>query len=205
MSRRLTLVCLLVGGIAHAEPTLVAEADPAAPDDPEEIGDQAIAAETGIAGGGRVTPGGLRVAGHYLYQLSETDWFDGTAAFTFGGGGAACFRDRMDTAVCDHGFVDGRGVEITAAVRRVFAPQNGFRPFARIGIGLALVQFADDSVSGITIPLHFGGGIRARVAPSIAVIAQGDLMLGIGRFGSDLGTQRQIGVAFTAGAEFRLR
>lgn len=205
MSRRLTLVCLLAGGFAHAEPSLTAEADPATPDDPEEIGDQAISAETGIATGGRVTPGGLRVAGHYLYQLSETDWFDGTAAFTFGGGGAACFRDRMDTAMCDHGFVDGRGIEITAAVRRVFAPHSGFRPFARVGIGLSLVQFAADDVSGIAIPLHFGGGLRARVAPSIAVVAQGDLTLGVGGFGSELGWQPQVGVAFTAGAEFRLR
>ena len=35
-----------------------------------------------------MTPGGLRVAGHYLYQLPTQDWFDGTASFTFGGGAA---------------------------------------------------------------------------------------------------------------------
>ncbi len=206
MSRRLILVsALLGGGIAHAEPRppvtdLAASAGPA-----EEIGDQAIGAETGIAGGGRATPGGLRVAGHYLYQLSERDWFDGTAAFTFGGSGAACFRDRMDTMVCDHGFTDGRGVEISASVRRMFAAQGQFRPFARVGLGVAIVRFADDDVSGLAIPLHLGGGVRARVAPSVAVVAQGELQLGVGRFGSELGLQRQLGVAITAGAEFRLR
>ncbi len=194
------VVVLLAGGIAHADPALTASASPA-----EEIGAQAIGAETGIAGGGRVTPGGLRIAGHYLYQLSDSDWFDGTAAFTFGGSGAACFRDRMDTMVCEHGFTEGRGVEISASVRRMFAAQGQFRPFARVGVGVALVQFADDNVSGVAIPLHFGGGVRARVAPSIAVVAQGELQLGVGRFGDDLGLERQVGVAITAGAEFRLR
>lgn len=201
MSRRLMLVMVLLGGgIAHAQPELTASADPA-----EDIGDQAIGAETGIAGGGRTTPGGLRVAGHYLYQLSDQDWFDGTAAFTFGGSSAACFRDRMDTLVCEHGFTDGRGVEISASVRRMFAAQGQFRPFARVGVGVAVVQFAGDDVSGIAIPLHLGGGVRARVAPSIAVVAQGELQLGLGRFGNDLGLEPQVGVAITAGAEFRLR
>ncbi|CAN5872524.1 hypothetical protein BH11MYX3_BH11MYX3_11000 [soil metagenome] len=190
----------LIGGVAHADPEITASADPA-----EDIGDQAIGAETGIAGGGRVTPGGLRIAGHYLYQLSNSDWFDGTAAFTFGGSGAACFHDRMDTMICDHGFTDGRGVEISASVRRMFAAQGQFRPFARVGVGVALVQFAEDDVSGIAIPLHVGGGVRARVAPSIAVVAQGELQLGVGRFGGELGMQRQVGLAITAGAEFRLK
>lgn len=208
MSRRLisrsslvgVLATLLAVGVVQAEPSVTAAADPA-----EEIGDQAIGAETGIAGGGRVTPGGLRVAGHYLYQLSASDWFDGTAAFTFGGGSAACFRDRMDTMVCDHGFTDGRGVEISAGVRRMFAAQGAFRPFARVGVGIELVQFADDDVSGVAIPLHLGGGVRARVAPSVAIVAQGRLVLGLGRFGDALGLEPQVGLAVTAGAEFRLR
>lgn len=205
MSRRLILAALVVaGGVAHAQPSVTASTDTDAAD-AEEIGDQGIGAEIGIAGGGRVTPGGLRIAGHYLYQLSDTDWFDGTAAFTFGGGGAACFRDRMDDLICEHGFTDGRGVEISANVRHMFAAQGQFRPFLRAGVGVSLVQFTDDDISGVTIPLHGGGGIRARVAPSIAVVAQGELTLGLGRFGSDLGTQPQFGIAVTAGAEFRLR
>ena len=27
---------------------------------------------------------GLRIAGHYLYQLSDEDWFDSAASFTYG-------------------------------------------------------------------------------------------------------------------------
>ena len=204
MSRRLILASVLAAGIAHADPSVTAAADPEAASE-DEIGDQGIGAELGIAGGGRVTPGGLRVAGHYLYQLSDQDWFDGAAAFTFGGGSAACFRDRMDSLVCDHGFVDGRGVEISASVRRLFASQGSFRPFAKAGVGISFVQFSGDDLTGVAIPLHLGGGVRARVAPAVAIVAQGELQLGRGRFGNALGLQPQLGLAITAGAEFRLR
>ena len=58
-----------VSGRAHAEaPSGDLRASTAA----DELGDQGIGAEVGLATGGRVTPGGLRVAGHYLYQLSST-------------------------------------------------------------------------------------------------------------------------------------
>ena len=199
---RSILVILLAGGVAHADPSMTDTVEPTADD---QIGDQGIGADVGIAAGGRVTPGGLRVAGHYLYQLSDRDWFDGTAAFTFGGGGAACSRDQMDTLSCDHGFTDGRSAQISASVRRMFAAQGAFRPFARAGLGVALVQFAGDDVSGVAVPLHVGGGIRARVASDVAVVAQGELQVGLGRFGDDLGIEPQVGVAFTAGAEFRLK
>src|SRR5690349_14748930 len=86
----------------------------------EDLGDQGIGAEVGIAAGGRVTPGGLRVGGHYLYQLSAQDWFDGTASFTFGSESAGCYQDQMATLVCEHGFTSGRGVEVAATVRRMF-------------------------------------------------------------------------------------
>jgi hypothetical protein len=199
---RSILVILLAGGVAHADPSIVDTVEPAADDD---IGDQGIGADVGIAAGGRVTPGGLRVAGHYLYQLSDRDWFDGTAAFTFGSGGSACSRDQMDTLSCDHGFTAGRSIQISASVRRMFSAQGAFRPFARAGLGVSLVQFSGDDVSGIAVPLHVGGGIRARVAPAVAVVAQGELQLGLGRFGDDLGIEPQVGMAFTAGAEFRLK
>jgi hypothetical protein len=147
----------------------------------------------------------LRVGGHYLYQLSARDWFDGTASFTFGSESAGCYEDQMATLVCEHGFTKGRGVEVAATVRRMFTANGAFRPFARAGIGVSLVRFSGDDVSGIAFPLHLGGGIRARVAPEVAVVAQGDLQVGLGRFGGGLGTEPQVGVAFTAGAEFRLR
>jgi hypothetical protein len=188
---------------AASAATAPAEATAEAHDD--EIGDQAVAAELGLAGGGRVTPGGLRIVGHYLYQLSERDWFDGAATFTFGSGQAACFRDRMDSRICSHGIGDGVEVEVAAAIRRVFAPQGAFRPFARVGLGVGLVQFGDDDVSGVALTLHGGGGVRVKVAPAIAVLAEGDLALGLGSFSNGVGGEPQLGLAVTAGVEFRLR
>jgi hypothetical protein len=192
------VIALAVAGWASA-----AGAQPAAP--PESPGDQAIAAVAGIAMGGRVTPGGLRVAGHYLYQLSDRDWFDGTAGFTFGGRGAACFRDRSDAVVCQHGIADGAGVELTASVRRIFPAQGAFLPFAAVGVGIGVVRFSGDDVAGAVVPLHGGGGVWVSVAPSVAVVVEGALALGLGGFGRGLGVQPQLGLALTAGAEFRLR
>lgn len=194
----------LAAASAHADEDTSVVDSPDEPDE-DEIGDQAIGADLGIAGGGRVTPGGLRIAGHYIYQLSEQDWFAGTASFTYGGGDARCFRDRMNTFLCDHGFTDGGSVEISANVRRFFAARGSFRPFARAGVGVALVRFSGDDVSGLAIPLHAGGGVRASVAPGIAVVAQADVQLGFGVFGHDLGVEPQLGMTVTAGAEFRLR
>jgi opacity protein-like surface antigen len=171
----------------------------------DEIGDQGISGQIGLTGGGRVTPGGLRIAGHYLYQLSEHDWFDGTASFTFGSGSAACFRDRADQVVCSHGIADGAGVEVSATIRRVFAPQGAFRPYARVGVGIGLARFTDDDVSGFTIPLHGGGGVRVKIEPAIAIVAEADLALGIGSFNRGIGLEPQLGLAVTAGVEFRLR
>ncbi|MEJ7597331.1 MAG: hypothetical protein WKG01_05415 [Kofleriaceae bacterium] len=168
-------------------------------------GDQGIGATIGMAVGGRVTPGGLRITGHYLYQLSSQDWFDGTASFTFGGGDAACFRDRMDVTSCGHGVNDGNSIELAAGIRRMFAARGAFRPYARAAIGLSYVRFGSDDVSGLAIPLHAGGGVRAHVAPGVAVIGQAELMLGFGGFSRGLGAEPQLGMAVTAGAEFRLR
>ena len=189
-----------------APPALPAPSDlapvPAADDD---IGDQAIAAGLGLATGGRVTPGGVQVTGHYLYQLSARDWFDGAASFTFGGSQAECFRDRQDMRICSHGLADGFGVELAGAVRRLFPAQGQFRPFARVGAGIGLARFSGDDVTGVTFRLHGGGGVRVAVAPSLAVVADGDLQLGFGSFGSGLGSEPQLGLVITAGAEFRLR
>lgn len=198
MSRRLIVAMLAVGGAAQADP---ADSGTVASD----VGDQAIGADIGANGGGRDTAGGARVSGHYLYQLSDTDWFDGTASFTFGGGGAACFRDRMNAFVCEHGIADGRAVEVTAAVRRYFNAQGDFRPFARLGIGVGIVNFGDDSVTGLAIPVHLGGGVRADVADSIAIVGQADLAAGFGVFNKSLGLEPQLGLAVTAGAEFKLQ
>lgn len=203
MSRRLIVLLVLVPQLAGAEDS-IAEQEDETEEAEDAIPDQSVGAAIGIAGGGRVTPGGLRINGHYLYQLSSQDWFDGTASFTFGGGGAECFRDRMDSVICDHGFAAGRGIEAIAAVRRYFAAQGQYIPFARLGVGVSVVRFGDDDVTGVAIPLHLGGGVRANVSPDVAVVAHAELVLGLGRFGRGMGTEPQLGIAVTAGAELRL-
>lgn len=193
---------------ANAEPTTPAAATPpdaGAATEPDDIGDQGIGGAIGLAAGGRATAGGLRVTGHYLYQLAERDWFDGIASFTFGSGDPGCFRDRSDAVICQHGLAAGGSIEIAAGVRRLFDAQGPFRPFARAAIGISLVRFSSDDLTGIAIPLHVGAGLRASVTPSIAVVALADLTLGFGLFGRGLGGEPQLGLAVTAGAEFRLR
>lgn len=179
--------------------------DTGAATEPDDIGDQGIGGAIGLAAGGRATAGGLRVTGHYLYQLAERDWFDGIASFTFGGGDAGCFRDRSDAVICQHGLASGGSIEIAAGVRRLFDAQGPFRPFARAAVGISLVRFSSDHITGCAIPLHVGAGLRASVTPSIAVVALADLTLGFGLFGRGLGGEPQLGLAVTAGAEFRLR
>jgi len=220
MSRRLSALTCLLASSAVAQPApppaAADSAPPAAgfapppkfergPSADDEAGDQAVSAALGLATGGRVTPGGLRVAGHYLYRLSERDWFDGAASFTFGSGSAACFRDRSDRLVCEHGLADGASVELSASVRRMFAPQGAFHPFAAVGLGLGAARFSSDDVSGVIVPLHAAGGVRVRVSPGVAVVAEGALSLGLGGFGRGLGAEPVAGLAITAAAEFRLR
>ena len=195
MSRHV-IALLLVTSVAHADGDRIPTTDF---DD-----QQAVGVDLGVAAGGNVTAGGLRVAGHYLYQLSDVDWFDGTAAFTYGSGAAACFRDRMAKLVCDVGLAHGNAVELAANVRRIFAPRGQFQPFARAGIGLALVRFGDDDVSGFAIPLHVGGGLRTAVADTVSIVVAAELAAGIGRFNQGIGAEPQLGLALTAGAEFRL-
>ena len=199
MSRLIAL--LLVPSLAFAESIEETTDD----DAPEAIPDQSVGGQVGVAGGaGGVTPGGFRVSGHYLYQLSEQDWFDGAASFTFGSGGAECFRDRMDDVICDHGFAEGRGVEVIAAVRRYFAAQGQFIPYARLGVGISIVRFSDDDVTGLALPIHAGGGVRANVSEQVAIVAAGEIIAGLGRFNRGIGTEAQLGIAILAGAEFRL-
>jgi len=175
---------------------------------PPDLHDQGIGASVGMAGGGRTTVGGLRVRGHFLYQLSDSDWFDGTASFTFGSGTPACFRDRMDDYLCDHGIADGFAAEVGANVRRFFGSTNAnstvFWPYAKAGVGLAIVRFADDNVTGLGIPFHLGGGMRISMSEDVAVMVEAAFDVGIGMFGQGLGLEPQLGGSLTAGAEFGL-
>lgn len=180
----------------------VASADqPAAPPD---MSDQAIDADLGIASGGRVTPGGFRIAGHYLYQLTDRDWFDGAAAFTFGGGAPACFHDRSNAYICDHGLAQGDEVLIGAAVRHYLGGHGTYWPYVHGGIGVGYARFGADNVGGLAIPLYGGAGIRVSVTPSIAIAAQAEVDLGIGFFSHGVGVEPQLGLDVTAGVEFRL-
>ena len=191
---------------------LLLAASTAAADDrvaPADMKDQAIGAAIGVGGGGRVTTGGVRILGHYLYQLSESDWFDGTATFNFGSGEPACFRDRDNDYVCDHSLVDGFSAEVAANVRRFIGreqvTQNGdVWPYLRLGVGLAIVRFADDEVTGLGIPIHAGGGLRMSVADGIAITAEATLDIGIGLFSQGLGLEPQVGGTVAAGVEFGL-
>ncbi|HTL36823.1 MAG TPA: hypothetical protein VL326_26995 [Kofleriaceae bacterium] len=206
MSRWLIAALLLVGTRAYAEDATNADRTPlqTSTSAPADMSDQAIGASLGVAAGGRTTPGGLEIAGHYLYQMTEQDWFDGVAAFTFGGGDAQCFRDRMNDFLCEHGLADGYSIELAANVRHFLGGNGDFWPFVRGGAGLAVVRFGDDGVTGAAIPLHAGGGLRVSVTPDIAVTAHADLELGIGLFNHSLGAEPQIGASVGAGAEFKL-
>jgi hypothetical protein len=210
MPRRLIAAgaaCALACASAVAAAQAPAAAEPAAePEAPAaDIGDQELGGALGLAAGGRSTAGGVRVTGHYLYQLSDTDWFDGIASFTFGSGDPACFRDRSDAVVCDHGLASGGAIEVAAGVRRFFAAREGFRPFVRAAVGVAIVRFGGDDVTGIAFPLHAGAGMRARVSPMVAIVALADATVGLAAFGSRLGGEPQLGLAITAGAEVLLR
>ena len=201
--RMLILASLFAASVAHADDLSVSSAA-------DELGDQGVGAMTGVATGGRVTAGGVRIDGHYLYQLTSKDWFDGTAAFTIGSGDVACSRDRsaadpMDVMTCDHGIADGAAVELAAGVRRMFPGQGAFRPFVRGAIGISYTRFANDDVAGVAFPLHLGGGVRAKVSEGVALVGIAELTVGLGRFGRGLETEPQLGLAITAGAEFRLR
>jgi opacity protein-like surface antigen len=186
------LIAVLLAGAASAR----AEEPPAAP--------QEIGAALGLEAGGRVSPGGFHLVGDYLYQLSEQDWFDSGLSITIGGGAAGCFRDRDDEFLCDEGIARGFAAEGFAGARRFFPGQGAFAPYARAGIGVRLVSFRGDEVTGFAIPLQLGGGIRARVAKGIAVVAGSELRLGVGWFDHELGAEPQIGFALHAGVDFAL-
>ncbi len=167
-------------------------------------GDQELSGALGVEFGGRVSPGGLHVAGSYLYQLSDVDWFDGGLSFTFGGGDAGCFRDRDGGFVCDHGVVDGFGGEIAGGVRRYFPGQGRFTPYARAALGLRLVSFGDDDVTGLALPVQLGGGVRAVVAERMSVAGGAELRLGPAWFNHDLGTEPHLGLTIHFAFEYRL-
>lgn len=206
MYRRLIASACALGlapGAAAAqdeEPTSEVEAE--VPEPPEST--QRIGGQLGLEGGGRTSPGGFAIGGSYIYRLTETDWLDGGVSFTFGSASAACFRDRDDQVLCDHGLLKGFAAEVSAGVRRDFAGQDRFTPFARVGLAVRLVSFGDDDVKGAAVPVVVGGGVRAQVADRIAVVGGATLRAGIGILSGDVGVEPHASLAIHFGVEFGL-
>lgn len=205
MSRQL-LIAIAVASVASAAPSAHAENMVEAPSSVAEVAhDRELGARLGLATGGRITPGGLMVGGQYLYQMSQIDWFEGSVAFTFGGGDADCFRDRSDSYICRQGAISGFAGEVSAGVRRFVKPQDVFTPYVRGLVGLRLVTYTDDEVRGLAIPVTIAAGVRAKVSDLVSVGGDAALGLGVGFFNKDLGLQPQLGVTVLVGVEFRLR
>ena len=135
----------------------------------------------------------------------DQDWFDGIASFTFGGGDAACFRDRIE-----HVHLRSRPrrrARRSRSPRTCAASSRGsgqFWPFARAGVGVGIVRFSDDDVTGLAIPLHAGGGVRAPVSPTRRDRRRRpSSTLGLGVFGQALGVEPQLGARDHRGRRIR--
>jgi hypothetical protein len=174
-------------------------APPAADDDAPvaPIAERELGVLVGIATGSHITPGGLRVSGRFLYQLSDTDWFDGVVAFTFGGDSAACYRDRSDRYTCAHDSLDGFGGELGGGIRRFIGGRDQFRPWLRLGASVRVARFGKDDVTGAAIPVTAAVGVRTRVADRVAVGGEAAIEVGPGWFGHGLGYELEAG--FTVG------
>jgi hypothetical protein len=207
---------LVIAAIVLAPSIALAQEAEAPPDEYDEpyseigeapgasVGERELGGGIGAAMGGGLTPGGIRVTGDYLYQLSDLDWFDGIVQFTFGTGGAECFRDRQDMVVCDHGPADGVATDLAAGVRRFFPGRDAFRPWVRPAVGVRLSHFSDDDVTGVGVFLSAGGGVRARVSDTIAVGGQAAVEVGGSYFNGDVGAALQLGLAVAVTCEFAL-
>lgn len=165
---------------------------------------QVLGGRLGIEVGGRTTPGGLHVAGSYLYLLDGPWWFDTGIGFTFGGGSASCFRDRDNDVVCDHGIAAGFAAEVVGSIRRELGERQGFVPFVRGGVALRLLAFSSDDVVGLGFPLIGSAGFRRRLSDLVTLVAAADLRIGWGVLNRDLGVEAQASASLTAGVEFDL-
>lgn len=174
----------------------------------EPVAKQEIGPRLGVqVGVGGVAPGGVRAGGVFLYRLDETTWFEGEAAFSFGGGGASCWYDRSEnlTLVCDHGAFDGFGMSFGGGVRVFLDRQpSGFHPFVRGGLSLGFVRFGDDAVSGVPLTISGGAGLRLRVADRVAVLGEAMALLSPGLYNRDLGLQFSGGLVVQFGVELAL-
>jgi hypothetical protein len=178
--------------------------EPATTPQPDQGDSQEIGALLGVAMGGNVTPGGLAVEGRYLYRLSELDWLETGVHFNLGSGSKECFRDRQSTFVCEHGLLDGFAAEGSVGLRRYFVGQQQFRPYVRGGVGVELISYTDDEVTGIGLPFYLGAGIRVEVANRVLVVADATTHAGVAFLNKSLGTEPNLSLSIAAGVEFTL-
>ncbi|HVV86417.1 MAG TPA: hypothetical protein VHE35_25345 [Kofleriaceae bacterium] len=193
---------------AAAGPVADPAADPAADVDGTAADDRqvALAAEVGMSAGGVTTPGGLRVAGHYLYRLADHDWFDSSLAFTFGSHGDACASasPAADAMPCDRHVTDGFAGDLSMGLRRELAPRRGFTPWLRAAAFARALRF--DDVGGVAAGGELGAGVRAPIARDLALVAGANAFLGVARLGAPVdGGGRQLGLTVTVGAEVGMR
>jgi hypothetical protein len=206
---RLLIAGLVAAGLAAAASSARAQSaavEEAAADqvEPAAVSTQILGANLGLELGGGTSPGGLRVGLSYLYRLNDTDWLDSGAGFTFGSGDAACFRDRDDERVCDHGFASGFAAEAIVSIRRELSEREGFRPYVRAGLAFRLVSFGGDDVIGFSVPLLGSLGLHRRLHERVSLVAAVDLRTGWGVFNRDLGLEAQGSASFAVGAEVDL-
>jgi hypothetical protein len=184
--------------------TARAETEPSAAAAEPIAGEQELGVRLGMTIGGRVTPGGLTIAGNYMYQLTDVDWFEGLLSFTFGGDRAVCFRDRADDLSCDHHALHGVAAEGGVAARRFLSTRDAFAPYVRVGLGLRVARYRDDDLTGVALPVLVGGGVRARVAPTVSVIGDAAVQVGPAWLSRGLGLEPQASLSIFGGVEFRL-
>jgi hypothetical protein len=206
-----SLAILAFASSAHADSVAIDESAPGqvsqevgTEPQPDEGDSQEIGAVLGVAMGGKLTPGGVAAEGRYLYRLSELDWLESSVHFSLGAGGKECFRDRRSTFVCEHGLVDGFSAQGSMGVRRYFVGQQQFRPYVRAGVGLELISYADDGVTGVGLPLYLGGGVRVEVANRVLVVGDATVRGGASLFNKDLGIEPNVSLSIAAGVEFTL-
>ncbi len=198
MRRRVIAIALAMCGTAHAEDDELVEPEP-------EPADRELAGTVGVAMGGMNTPGGLRIAGTYLYQLSDDDWFEGGLVLTGAPAEPTCFRDRSDELICDHGVADGASVDLFAGIRRYMIGQDSFQPWVRPGVAVRVARFTDDDLTGIALVGQAAAGVRARINELIAVGGMAALEAGAGLFTRGLGPELQLGFVVGLNVDFALR
>jgi hypothetical protein len=194
-------VILTVGSAAARE----TDAPPPEVDSPQStVGDQELAAHVGLRMGGRTTPGGFWFAGRYLYRLSDRFWSETSFHLTVGSDPAACFRDRNDNLLCDHGALEGRSIGLATGVRLALRGKQGFVPYLHGGLGLSYLSFPADDLKGMAVPLILGAGTRVRVADKVAVGGGAEVHLGGTWLNRELGVEPHFSLTVQIGVEFEI-